>query len=57
MEIFLQALMSGVLIGGVIQTYISFNGTLNSWWTKIAIGVLLLFFIALQKVLTSARRD
>ena len=45
----------GVLITGVIQTYISFNGTLNSWWTKIVIGILLLFFIGLQRVLTSFR--
>jgi simple sugar transport system permease protein len=45
----------GVLIMGVIQTYISFNGTLNSWWTKIVIGILLLFFIGLQKALTSFR--
>jgi simple sugar transport system permease protein len=45
----------GVLIMGLIQTYISFHGSLNSWWTKIVIGLLLLFFIALQKVLTSFR--
>jgi simple sugar transport system permease protein len=45
----------GVLIAGVIQTYISFHGALNSWWTKIVIGVLLLFFIGLQRVLTSVR--
>jgi len=45
----------GVLIGGVIQTYIIFDGTLNSWWTKIAIGALLLAFIALQKALTLLR--
>jgi ribose/xylose/arabinose/galactoside ABC-type transport system permease subunit len=45
----------GVLITGVIQTYISFNGQLNSWWTKIVIGILLLFFIGLQRALTSFR--
>ena len=45
----------GVLITGIIQTYISFHGGLNSWWTKIVIGALLLFFIGLQKVLTSYR--
>jgi simple sugar transport system permease protein len=39
----------------VIQTYIIFDGTLNSWWTKIAIGLLLLAFIALQKALTLLR--
>ncbi len=44
----------GVLIMGVIQTYISFDGTLNSWWTKIVIGLLLLVFIALQKFLSTS---
>ena len=36
---------------GLIQTYIVFDGTLSSWWTMIAIGVLLLVFIALQRAL------
>lgn len=40
----------GVLIQGLIQTFINFNGTLSSWWTKIFIGVLLLVFIGLQRV-------
>ncbi|MBI2302373.1 MAG: sugar ABC transporter permease YjfF [Armatimonadetes bacterium] len=39
----------GVLILGTIQTAITFEGTLNSWWTKIAIGGLLLAFILLQR--------
>jgi galactofuranose transport system permease protein len=39
----------GVLIYGTIQTIINFEG-LNSWWTRIAIGVLLLAFILLQKL-------
>ena len=38
----------GVLILGVIQTLIMFQGTLSSWWTRIAIGILLLFFILFQ---------
>ena len=42
----------GVLIFGIIQTAITFQGTLNSWWTKIAVAFLLLCFIALQKGLT-----
>lgn len=46
----------GVLIQGVIQTIISFDGTLSSWWTKIVIGLLLFTFILLQRVL-SARRS
>jgi galactofuranose transport system permease protein len=41
----------GVLILGLIQQIIIFNGTLNSWWTKIVIGALLLVFIILQKLL------
>jgi simple sugar transport system permease protein len=46
----------GVLVLGIIQTVISFDGTLSSWWTRIVIGGLLLVFIALQKVLTLRRR-
>jgi len=42
----------GVLIQGLIQTWINFDGTLSSWWTKIAIGILLFAFIALQRLLT-----
>ncbi|GAE92043.1 sugar ABC transport system [Gracilibacillus boraciitolerans JCM 21714] len=41
----------GVLILGIIQTIIVFEGTLSSWWTKIAIGVLLFLFIALQRII------
>ena len=40
----------GVLIFGVIRAGINFEGDLNSWWTKVVIGVLLLFFIVLQKL-------
>ncbi len=43
--------LMGVLIMGVVQTYISFDGTLSSWWTKIVIGLLLFCFIALQQLL------
>ncbi|WP_134682628.1 galactofuranose ABC transporter, permease protein YjfF [Brevibacillus migulae] len=45
----------GVLIQGVIQTIISFEGTLSSWWTKIVIGLLLFMFILLQRVLSTRR--
>lgn len=41
----------GVLTMGLIQTYIVFDGSLSSWWTKIVIGLLLLLFILLQKAL------
>jgi simple sugar transport system permease protein len=43
----------GVLINGTIQTYITFDGSLNSWWTRIVIGFLLFLFIALQRLLAS----
>ena len=43
----------GVLILGVIQTAINFEGTLSSWWTKIAIGGLLLVFILIQRLVQS----
>jgi ribose/xylose/arabinose/galactoside ABC-type transport system permease subunit len=39
----------GVLIQGLIQSYINFDGTLSSWWTKIATGILLFLFIGLQQ--------
>ena len=50
---FLAGTVFGVLILGLIQTLISFQGSLNSWWTRIAIGFLLLVFILLQKALSS----
>ncbi len=45
----------GVFVLGTIQTLITFDGTLTSWWTKIFIGALLLIFIVLQKFLTMRR--
>jgi simple sugar transport system permease protein len=39
----------GVLIQGLILTYINFDGRLSSWWAKILIGALLFAFIALQR--------
>lgn len=41
----------GILIQGLIQTYIVFDGTLSSWWTKIVIGILLFVFIVLQRII------
>jgi galactofuranose transport system permease protein len=41
----------GVLIQGLIQTYISFDGNLSSWWTKIVTGILLFVFITLQQAM------
>ena len=42
----------GVLVLGTIQTFISFDGTLSSWWTKITIGALLLVFVVIQRLMT-----
>ncbi|RYC33309.1 sugar ABC transporter permease YjfF [Lichenibacterium minor] len=46
---FVMGTFVGVLIQGMIQTYITFDGTLSSWWTKIVIGLLLFGFILLQR--------
>jgi galactofuranose transport system permease protein len=46
----------GVLIYGTIQTIISFQGDLSSWWTKIVIGLLLLAFCLLQRAFARSRR-
>lgn len=45
----------GVLILGIIQTLIMFDGTLSSWWTRIVIGVLLFVFCLLQRVFERRR--
>lgn len=42
----------GVLMLGIIQTLIAFDGTLSSWWTRIVVGVLLFAFCLLQRLLT-----
>jgi len=43
--------MLGVLVLGLIKTIISSEGSLSSWWIKIFTGILLLFFIVLQRVI------
>jgi simple sugar transport system permease protein len=53
---FVAGTLIGVLIQGLIQTYITFDGTLSSWWTKIAIGLLLFVFILMQKVILLASK-
>ena len=40
----------GVMLQSLIPTFITFNGKLDSWWGKIFIGVLLLAFIGLQRL-------
>ena len=40
----------GVLINGTIISILQLNGTLSSWWTRIAVGVLTLIFIGIQSL-------
>jgi galactofuranose transport system permease protein len=53
---YLLGTVLGVLVLGLIQTIISFEGTLSSWWTKIFIGLLLFAFILMQRLITARRR-
>ena len=50
---FMAGTLMGVLILGIIQTLITFKGDLNTWWTKIVIGMLVLAFILLQNFVTT----
>ena len=52
---FITGTVFGVLIQGVIQTLIMFQGTLSSWWTKIAVAFLLCLFIVLQRIVVSRK--
>ncbi len=45
----------GVLVLGLTQTVITFQGTLSSWWTRIVIAMLLFGFIVLQRLVFSRR--
>lgn len=46
---YVMGTLTGVLMLGVIQTLITFDGSLSSWWTRIAIGALLGLFCVLQR--------
>lgn len=46
----------GVIIKGTIETLITTQGTLSSWWTRITIAALLCIFIVLQSVLSSRKK-
>ena len=46
----------GVLIKGTIESFITFQGTLSSWWVRITIAALLCFFIVLQSLITALKR-
>jgi simple sugar transport system permease protein len=54
---FVVGTVFGVLIEGIIQTFINFQGDLNSWWTRIAIAILLLIFIGVQRILMARREQ
>lgn len=43
----------GVLLPGVIRTYLTLDGSLSPWWIKIVVGGLLFGFIAMQKLLST----
>ncbi len=51
---FIAGTFIGVMLQGLVQTYIVFDGTLSSWWTKIVIGALLFMFILLQRLVFTA---
>jgi galactofuranose transport system permease protein len=46
----------GVLVYGIIQVLIVFQGTLNSWWTRIVIGFLVFVFCVLQRVFEARKQ-
>lgn len=52
---FVVGTVVGVLIEGIIQTLIMFQGTLSAWWTSIAIAFLLLLFIVIQRIIAIRR--
>ena len=45
----------GVLVLGLTQTIITFQGDLSSWWTRIVIATLLFVFIVLQRLVFARR--
>ena len=53
---YLAGSVLGVLVLGLIQTLINFQGTLSSWWTRIVIGLLLFVFILLQRLVFLRRK-
>ena len=47
----------GVLVLGLIQTLIVFDGRINSWWTRIIVGLLVLAFIFMQNLITKISKS
>lgn len=46
---------AGVMVLGLIQTIITFQGNLSSWWTRIVAGVLVLGFLLLHRAIAGRR--
>ena len=46
----------GVMIKATIEAFITFQGTLSSWWTRTTIAPLLCFFIVRQSILTILKK-
>ena len=53
---FLPGTLLGVMIQGIIQTFITFQGTLSAWWTRIIIALLLCLFIVIQAIVSRSRQ-
>jgi ribose/xylose/arabinose/galactoside ABC-type transport system permease subunit len=53
---YLAGTVLGVLVIGLIQTLINFQGTLSSWWQRIAVGMLLFAFVLLQRLVLVRRK-
>ena len=47
----------GVLILALIQKLVEFNGHINTWWTKIIVGLLMLAFIFMQNLITKISKS
>ncbi len=50
---FVAGTAMGVLILGLIQNLINFQGNINSWWTPIIVGFLIFVFILLQNAVVA----
>ena len=50
---YMMGTMLGVLLKATIPALITFEGTLSSWWGKIATGALLLIFIIIQRAVVT----
>jgi len=48
--------LAGVMILGLIQTIIAFQGNLSSWWARIVVGALVLLFLAAHRVVSRLSR-